>query len=132
MTCEALFRRMGFECHERSAGVYRVFTPLSFADGEPIGFYLDETGNIVRLSDNADTLFHFRSVGFDVSDRKKWQSISRIINSFGMSLHHSGEVIGISMASAASGLVSRYLGAMLAIADLERDMMNVTPTDTLG
>jgi hypothetical protein len=127
MTCEALFGRMGFECIERSAGVFRVFTPLSFSDGEPISLYFIEDGNMVRVSDNADTLFHLRSIGLDVGDRKKWRGVDQIVTSFGMSLETNGEVTGLAKTSAAAGLVSRYLGAMLAVADLEREMIGITP-----
>nr|WP_276307802.1 DUF1828 domain-containing protein [Stenotrophobium rhamnosiphilum] len=121
---------MGFECLEKSSGVYRVFTPLSFSDGEPISLYYIEERGMVRISDNADTLFHLRSIGMDVSDRKKWKGVGQIISTFGMKLEHSGEVTGIAVANGAAGLVSRYIGAMLAIADLEREVFGVGPEMT--
>src|SRR5271156_5112240 len=95
VACEALFSRMGFECKERSSGVYRIFTPFSFSDGEAINMYFIEEGTTVRVSDNADTLFHLRSVGLDVGDRKKWNGVSRIASSFGVKLEESGEILGI-------------------------------------
>lgn len=127
MTCESLFSRMGFQCHLRSAGVYRVFTPMSFSDGEPIGLYFEEQGNSVRVSDNADTLFHLRSLGLDVGDRKRWGGVRNIVSRFGISLEQNGEVTGLARSGAAAGLVSRYIGAMLAIADLERELTGITP-----
>jgi hypothetical protein len=127
VTCEALFARMGFECRQRSAGVYRVFTPLTFADGEPIGLYFQEDGTTVRVSDNANTLFHLRGRGIDLDSRKKWKGLTQIVSSFGMKLEESGEVTGLEMADGAAGLVARYLGAMLAIADFERDKIGLGP-----
>jgi hypothetical protein len=100
---------------------------MSFPDGEPIGFYIEENNNTFRISDNADTIFHFRSLGLDVSDRKKWKGIGHIIKSFGMNLENTGEITGIALSSGASSLVSRCIAAMLALADLEREMMNIAP-----
>lgn len=126
MTCDALFEKLGFECRKRSEGVYRVSTPLSFSDGEPIALYLKDNGVSVFISDNANTLFHMRAIGLDLGDRKKWRGVDQIVKTFGMTLEHSGEVTGFAKSNAAAGLVSRYLGAMLAIADLEREMIGIT------
>jgi len=117
---------MGFECRERSAGVYRVFTPLSFCDGEPIGLYFVQKGDTVHVSDNANTLFHLRGVGMDVSDRKKWRGIRQIVENFGIELKASGEVTAFASTTNAADLVSRYLAAMLSIADLERETLGIT------
>lgn len=127
MSCESLFSHMGFECREKSPGVYRVFSPMTFADGEPIGWYFVESDNHVLISDNANTLFRLSSVGIDVQDRQKWKGLSQIVSSFGMTLEHSGEILGKSLPNGASDLVSRYIGAMLAVAELEREINDVPP-----
>lgn len=127
MSCEILFRHMGFECLEKSDGVYRVFSPMSFPDGEPIGWYFTETNNVVSISDNANTLFRLRSVGIDVSDRHRWRSLNQIVDSFGMQLSRSGEIIGNAQPKGTAHLVSRYIGAMLAVADLEREIHDTSP-----
>lgn len=126
VTCESLFARMGFECRERSPGVYRVFTPLSFCDGEPIGLYFIQKSDTVHVSDNANTLFHLRSVGMDVSDRKKWKGIRQIVENFGIKLRDSGEVTAFASTTGAADLVSRYMAAMLSVADLERETFGIT------
>lgn len=102
MTCEALFNRMGFECRELSPGVFRVFTPLSLSDGEPISLYLVESGNTVRVSDNGNTLFHMRGIGLDVDDRKKWRGVTNILASFKLNLESTGEVTGLTISGSAS------------------------------
>lgn len=126
MSCEKLFKQMGFECQPRDGGTYFVSTPLCFADGEPISMYFSERGNSVLVSDNANTIFHLNSVGMDVSDRKKWRSIRQTVSSFGLTLNDSGEVTGDALLKGAHHLVSRYLGAMLAIADYEREHSGIS------
>lgn len=125
MTCEGLFVQMGFACRQRGEGLYLVETPLSFADGEPISLYFRQRGGSVVVSDNADTIFHLHGAGMDLSDRRKWRGIRQIINSFGMALNDSGEVSGDALEKSAGDLVARYIGAMLAIADLEREYFGI-------
>jgi len=126
MSCEELFKRMGFECARREGGVYVINTPLSFPDGEPISLYFVERENSVLVSDNSNTLVHLRSIGIDVSDRKKWRGMRQIISSFGLTLGDSGEVTGGALLKGAHNLVARYLGAMLAIGDMEREHMGLS------
>lgn len=126
MTCEGLFSKMGFSCLDRGDGLYLVETPLSFPDGEPISLYFQQRGGSVIISDNADTIFHLHSSGMDLSDRKKWRGLHQIVSSFGMTLRESGEVSGDALAAGAGDLVARYIGAMLAVADLEREHFGIS------
>lgn len=125
MSCEELFNRMGFNCIKRDDYTYRIDTPISFPDGEPISLYFIDRGNYVLVSDNADTLFHLSSVGMDVSDRKKWRGVSQIASAFGIKLENSGAVTGQALANGAHNLVARFMGAMLAIAEMEREYMGL-------
>lgn len=126
MSCDNLFRTMGFHCIERRPGIFRVFSPITFPDGEPIGWYAEEAEKTVTISDNANTLFRLRSVGLDVSERNKWRSVKHIVESFGMKLKDSGEIIGVAQSVGAAKLVSNYIGAMLSISELEREVHEVT------
>lgn len=126
MSCEELFGRMGFSCSKRGNNTYRIDTPISFPNGEPISLYFIDRGNSVLVSDNADTLFHLSSVGMDLSDRKKWRGVSQIANTFGIKLENTGAVTGLALASGAHDLVARFIGAMLAIAEMEREYVGLT------
>ena len=125
MICDTLFNRMGFHWRLRDDGTYRVFTPFTFEGGEPIGLYLSEGGSIARISDNADTIFHLRGIGLDVGDRRKWRWIASVVEAFKMRVERSGEIVGEAPVGATHSLVSNYIGAMLALVEMERDALNV-------
>lgn len=121
MNCQQLFNSIGFRCLDRGNGIYRVITPLSFADGELIGMYVVQHGDSIRISDNADTIFHCRNTGIDISDRKKWRWISNIISDFGMELRGSGEITHSGKLLSAPSLVASYISALVRVADAERE-----------
>lgn len=127
MICDSLFTKLGFSWRVRPDGSYRVCTPFTFTDGEPIGLYLSSRHGLARISDNADTLFHMRSIGLDVSDRRKWRGMGSIVSAFGLTLHDSGEVFGEAEEGGEHTLLASYLGAMLAIAEMEREALCLSP-----
>jgi hypothetical protein len=126
MNCEGLLERLGFNCRDVGREVVAVSTPFSFCDGEPIGFYLRAKSNSILLSDNADTLAHLAAIGFDISDRKKWKGIKQSISLFGFELLDSGEIVGESFDATAQSLFEKYVGAILTVADFERDYLGIS------
>jgi hypothetical protein len=126
MNCEGLLKRLGFHCRLVAENTIAVGTPFHFCDGEPIGFYLDERGNEVRLSDNSDTLFHMSSIGMDISDRRAWRGVRQIVSSFGFELLETGEIVGNGLLERQQQLITKYIGAMLAVADLEREHLGLS------
>lgn len=117
---------MGFSCERVSGGMHFVQTPLTFPDGEPIALYFMSDINSVSVSDNANTISHLSGLGMEMHDRKKWRGVRQIVQGFGMELRESGEISGKALPSQAESLVGRYLSAMLAVADLERQSMVLT------
>lgn len=116
---------MGFDCRVISEQTIAVSTPFTFVDGEPIGFYLDDTGQSVRVSDNSDTLAHFAAIGYDISDRRRWQGIRQLVEAFGFQLLDTGEILGTDAKAMQDGLITRYISAMLAIVDYEREFLGL-------
>ena len=88
--------------------------------------YVFHSNNSVRVSDNANTLMHYRSVGLDVSDRRSWKGIENVVSEFGMELKKSGEITGTSLIASAASLVARYISAMVKISDMEREAIGVS------
>src|SRR5690242_4051559 len=123
MSCEGLLERLGYECRVMGDRLIAVDTPFLFADGEPISFYLDENVNAVVVSDNANTLAHLASIGFDITDRRGWKSVGNIVSSFGFDLLDSGEIVGKGIIGQEQELVTRYISAMLAVVDWECDYL---------
>lgn len=124
-TCEGLIKRVGFDCRVIGNQTLSISTPFTFADGEPIAFYLDDTGVSVRVSDNSDTLAHFAAIGYDISDRKKWRSIKQTVEAFGLSMLETGEIVCTDAKQMEDSLITRYISAMLAVADFEREYLGL-------
>lgn len=125
MTCEQFIQQLGFECRELSDSVSAIATPFSFSDGEVIGFYLENRPNEVVLSDNGDTLFHLRSVGMDLSDRRHWRPYKQIAETNGLKLRDDGVLEGSTSDMPVSLLVARYVATMISITDLEREQLGL-------
>lgn len=126
MSCEGLIKRLGFECRMVSQTVIAVDTPFAFADGDPIGFYLEEQNDSLLLSDNSDTLSHFGEIGWDITDRRNWKAVKQIVSGFGFELTDFGEIVAHGIKSQGQSLFSGYVSAMLAVADLEREYLGVS------
>jgi len=122
---EGLMQRIGFECRVLGGRTLSVSTPFTFVDGEPIGFYLDETDQGIRVSDNSDTLAHFAAIGYDISDRRRWHSIRQTVEAFGFEMLDTGEIIGRDEKQREDTLVSKYICAMLAVVDVEREYLGL-------
>src|SRR5438876_11516751 len=108
-TCEGLIKRVGFECRVVGNDTLHISTPFTFVDGEPIAFYLDDTGASVRISDNSDTLAHFAAIGYDISDRKRWRSIKQTVEAFGLTMLDTGEIVCSDAKQVDDSLVTRYI-----------------------
>lgn len=124
--CEGLIQRLGYECRLIGDTIIHVSTPFTFADGEPISFYIEDHGNEISVFDNADTLAHMSGIGWDISDRKKWKGIRQIFSSFGFDLNDRGIAIGKDQKTAEESLITRYICASMAVADLEREYLGLT------
>lgn len=125
MSCDNLIQRLGFDCRPLTESVVSVATPFSFADGEAIGFYLEERPSEIVVSDNGDTLFHLRGVGLDLSDRRRWKPFRQIAECHGFELLDSGEIRAAAEPLSSSQLVARYVATMLSIAALEREQLGL-------
>jgi hypothetical protein len=126
MNCEGLLHRLGFECRMVKNNAIAVSTPFAFADGEPIGFYLIDTGDSVAISDNADTLAHLAGVGMDVADKRTWRGVKQATEDHGLELRDSGEIAGKADKAGETYLITRYISAILSIVEQEREMLGLT------
>lgn len=124
-SCEGLMKRLGFDCRLVGRETIGVSTPFAFMDGQPIGFYLSESNLEIRISDNSDTLAHFAAIGYDITDRKKWRGIKQLVEQFGFSMLDTGEIVGSAPVAHQHWIVMKYLSAMLAVVDFEREYIGV-------
>lgn len=126
MSCEGLINRLGYSCREVGEKIIAVETPFSFADGEPINFYIDDSKELVTLHDNADTLAHLMGMGWDITDRRGWKGIKNIVSAFGLELQDDGAIVGKNNRNLEFDLIAKYISAMLAVVDWEREYLGLT------
>lgn len=105
-----------------------VGLPFLFSDGEPVPLYVETDGDRVRFFDNGDMLFHMAAVGLDVSDRRRWRPFQTIATRYGISLKDDGEFEAWEKTDNAPAGFARFLSAMLAAADWERENVGI-PAD---
>lgn len=95
MLCEELTQDLGFDCSlveaEELAG-FHFTTPVDFADGTPISFYVHPSENFINVSDGGETVFHLLSCGLISDERKTWKGLSRVAEKAGFSLRETGEI----------------------------------------
>jgi hypothetical protein len=103
-----------------SLEVTDVETPFSFAGNKPICFRIETTADKVKISDNADALFHLSQAGINTSDQQGWHEIRQITGAFGIEVTKHGQILGIDRVSETQNLALRFLSAMLALAAYER------------
>lgn len=127
MNCDGLLNALGYECRQVRSGAITVSTPFTFADGEPISFYLDQgPAGAVVLTDNSDTMMHLGGIGWDLTSGRTWRSIRQCISPFGLELIETGEIVGKAMSDQQSVLVASYVAAMLGVVELEKEFLGLT------
>ena len=109
-----------------------IGTPFSLPDGSAINLYLQEIGEHVRISDNADTIFQLGGMGLDI-----WAPISlaharEIAQGFKLQLSDAGEIFMLArkehaaagFAVALTGLigVSNWASARMDVAEQAVDL----------
>lgn len=130
MNCHWLTNNLGYECRPvpalRTADVaLEVDTPFRFSDGEPIGFYLVESGPTLRVSDNADTLSHLSALGL-AHDSRRNKSIRDRIAKHGLVLSDYGEIYALGDKASAETLIASYISALLSISEYESEALRST------
>lgn len=96
MKCQDIFYKLGFECRtvDTLSGrpAIRIATPVCTLDGSPMHVIIESMpGGVIRLSDDAETLFLLHGEGFTTLDRRRWSTLSATAESLGIKLVESGE-----------------------------------------
>jgi hypothetical protein len=118
--------KMNCQLRPVSDGITDVVTPFSFAGDQPICFRVETTADKVRISDNADALFHLSLAGINTSDQQGWHEIRQITGAFGIEVTGHGQILGTDRISEIQNLAIRFLSAMLALAAYERKKLGAT------
>jgi hypothetical protein len=90
-----------------------IGTPFSLHDGSAINLYLSQTGEHIRITDNADTVFQLGGMGLDVWQPKKLASIRELAAHNKLSVGDNGEIFMLARAEhAAAGFAVTVTGIL--------------------
>lgn len=123
--CQNILQAMGLRC---TSIKYRngeneaclVQTPITYMDGEIIGFYIiDET----TISDGGNFYFHFASLGFNLSDSRNFRGFNKILSKYGFVVNQGGEVLRQYNTNSFADTVEAFIRMACEISDWERDKL---------
>ncbi len=132
--CMEFFARSGWHCQPLSetttAGqsLY-VSTPLTLSDRKPLDFYVSTAQGRVTISDDGSTMFALRSLGFDLTDRRNWRSLSSLAERHGFVLSDSGEFAGSRPEAEFVDLGASVLSLFVGVVAWERERNAEGDTD---
>lgn len=96
VTCENFATITGWRCAPVTdmAGepALYIVTPMNFADGRPVDFYLRSKGTQYELTDDGMVLLALRGLGYMLDDRRNWRTAHTMAERFGFELTERGEL----------------------------------------
>lgn len=108
--CQALVAVDGSPCLE-------IGTPFSLPDGSAINLYLTNAGTgMVKISDNADTLFQLSGMGLDVWHRAKQTALRDLLASHRMGLGKAGDAYLLTRTEHSANGFAMAVTGLLALA----------------
>jgi hypothetical protein len=116
MNCAEIGNAFGLKCtHIRDDLVY-MESPISLAfDGNLIGAYVQDIGRgRIRISDNADTLFHAMSVGV-VPSAPRGKRLAGMAAEYQMNLSEGGELFAACNKEEVPFYLARFIEAAVSI-----------------
>lgn len=126
MNCTQISTQLGFRCKPIRDGLMYVQSPIALAfDGLLIGAYVQDIGRgLVRISDNADTLFTAMTHGI-APNAKRAKTFSAIAQQSGISLSDNGELHATCPEDQAGFYMARFIEAAARIGNACDDQLVV-------
>lgn len=127
MNCAQIGEAFGLTCTHINEGLIYLESPISLAfDGTLIGAYVRDMGHgRVRISDNADTLFHAVTMGVS-PNTKKAAKLASIASECHVCLSDQGELHASCLEQDAGYYIARFIEAASQIS-LACDSWRPTP-----
>lgn len=116
--CQTLKALDGGPCLE-------IGTPFSLPDGSAINLYITNAADgMLRISDNADTLFQLGGMGLDVWQSMRLTSVRDLMRKNRMSIGEQGEVFLLARTEHAANAFALAITGMLALSAWASDHLH--------
>lgn len=119
--CQTLKALDGGPCLE-------IGTPFSLPDGSAINLYITQAGDgMLKISDNADTLFQLGGLGIDVWQGTRLAALRDLMARNRMVIGNQGEVYMLTKAAHAANGFALAITGLLALSAWAADTMQTQP-----
>lgn len=128
LLCDDFSTFTGWQCQKAPDGSLFISTPVLLNDGTPLGFFLEQNGNLTSFSDEGLTLFAMRNMGIDMADRRNWKGLANTIEKLDFKLEDDGEIVMDFPTEHSALWFSNITRLMGAIADWQQERFELDDT----
>lgn len=105
-----------------------IGTPFSLPDGSAINLYLTQAANgMIKISDNADTMFQLGGMGLDVWQAARLGAIRDLMSAHRMGVGDQGDIFLLAQNAQAPNAFATAITALLALTSWAREHLNAEP-----
>lgn len=105
-----------------------IGTPFSLPDGSAINLYLTQAGDgMVKISDNADTMFQLGGMGLDVWHTGRLGAVRELMASHRIAMGEQGDFYLLAKDSQASNAFALAITGLLALTSWAREHLDAEP-----
>ena len=107
-----------------------VQTYNRWSDDSLLTFYIIQCGNKLLITDEAESIFHFRTVGL-LENKRNWRGIQEKLNGTktDIQLEQDGEIFTLCHPDRAATAIADFISALCAIMHYERELLAL-PAET--
>ena len=108
-----------------------VQTYNRWSDDSLLTFYIIQCGNKLLITDEAESIFHFRTVGL-LENKRNWRGIQEKLNGTktDIQLEQDGEIFTLCHPDRAATAIADFISALCAIMHYERELLAL-PAETV-
>lgn len=131
LNCQWAMRLTQYDCRpvrtKHGENGLEIGTPFSLPGGAALNLYLVPEGGMVRITDNADTLFQLSGVGLDVWTPQRRKSIRDAASKWGLAMGDQGDLFALARPEQAQWHFARALSGLLAVGAWAAEQMHAAP-----
>lgn len=104
-----------------------IGTPFTLPGGSALNLYLVPEGPLVRITDNADTLFQLGGLGLDVWNANRRRALKDAVSKLGLALGDHGDLFVLSRPEQAQWHFARAITGLIGVGAWATEQMQSEP-----
>lgn len=106
-----------------------VGTPFSLPGGGAVNLYLLPEGGLVRITDNADTLFQLNGLGLDVWNARRLKALRDSAAQWGLTIGEAGDLYVLARPEQAPWFFARAISGLIGLGAWATAQLNAEPSE---